>query len=258
MDAHNLFSLIVSLALLAVLSIAPSIANPFRHVSAHSGDVFGPACGAATIDGQVDPTEWSGATMQTFVMAGSISTPLTTTLRVMNSANNLYLGIAISDDEFSPIGQFLPQGDTFRVDFDNDHGGSLFDLGDDVLGISAGSPHFMDNFIDGDPVPSSSDEDIHADGTIDGAGAASRVVGLNYFEVRHPLCSGDPLDFCLQGGQVVGFRLEYLDAEANGSFGGSGYFPGNLGTSVADIVIGTCMTTDPDPDLFGYLPAIWK
>jgi hypothetical protein len=50
---------------------------------------------------------------------------------------------------------------------------------------------------------------------------------------------------------VVGFRLEYLDAEANGDFGGSYHFPGASNTSQADIVIADC-TFD------SYIPIIMK
>jgi hypothetical protein len=180
--------------------------------------------------------------------------PFTATLYVMNGRHYLYLGITINDDEFSTHGTFLPQGDGFRIDFDNDHSGSLFALRDDVLGISAGPPQFQDEFIDGDPVSSSSDADVNGGGTSDGTGAASRVGNLNHFELRHPLCSGDILDFCLHPGDVVGFRLEYLDAEADGSFGGSQLYPGSGATSEADIVIGTCSI----PDRFIYLPLVQK
>ena len=168
--------------------------------------------------------------------------------------NNLYLGLTIDDDEFSTVGKFLSKGDGFRIDFDNDHSGTLFTLGDEVLGSDAGQLQFNDRFIDGTPVPSSSGEDVDNGGTIDGSSVASRVVNDNHFELEHPLCSGDSRDFCLQKGDVVGFRLEYLDAEANGDFGGSYFFPGATNTSEADIIIGDCDI----PDMYTYIPAILK
>jgi hypothetical protein len=226
-----------------------------KPAAAHSSDVFGPACGRPSIDGEVMAEEWSTASQQTFIMqSGSQSQQLNATLHVMNSANNLYLGITIDDDEFSTIGQYLSQGDGFRIDFDNDHGGTLFSVGDEVLGTNAGFPQFHDSFVDGDPVPSSADEDVNNGGTTDGSSAASRVGNDNHFELQHPLCSGDSLDFCLKKGNVVGFRLEYLDAETNGDFGGSYFFPGSLVTSEADIVIGDCGI--PDTDI--YIPMILK
>jgi len=221
-------------------------------VSAHSGPVFGPACGAATIDGVVKAGEWSSASRQTFLMhSPSGADPFTVTVYVMNRWGSLYLGITINDDEFSTVGTWLPQGDYLRIDFDNDHSGSLFALADDNLSVSAGFPQFADCHIYAAD-SSSARLDTQGGGTSDGAGAASRVGGLNHFELRHLLCSGDSLDFCLHATATVGFRLEYLDAQADGSFGGSQFFPGSDSTSEADIIIGHCAP----PDFHHYLPLV--
>ncbi len=181
--------------------------------------------------------------------------PFTATLYVMNSNNYLYMGITINDDELSTTGQYLPKGDGFRIDFDNDHGGTLSSLNDDVLGIAAGLPQFDDGYIYNSS-SSSSRSDVQGGGTMDGAGAVTRVGNLNHFELKHPLCSGDPLDFCITPttSNTVGFRLEYLDAEANGTFGSSQYYPGAGDTSEADIVVGNCTLAD----LFIFLPFIGK
>jgi hypothetical protein len=221
-------------------------------VSARAADVFGPACGSAVMDGIVNPQEWSGASMQTFQMVKSgAGDPFTATLHVMNNWAALYLGITINDDEFSPIGTWLPQGDGFRIDFDNDHSGSLFTVGDNVLNINAGSPQFDDGYI---YIANSAQSDVNGGGTLNGTGAASRLGDLNHFELRFPLCSGDALDFCLHPGDSVGFRLEYLDAQANGDFGGSQLFPGREDTSEAVIVIGQC----PISGALLHLPLIIK
>lgn len=244
-------TLAILLGYLAFLSI---IDYSSKDASAHTDTGFGPACGRATLDGNVDPDEWSSASTQTFQMEspGSIE-PFTATLYVMNSGNNLYMGITINDDEFTQAGTWLPHGDVFRIDFDNDHSGSLFAFNDDVLSIAAGSPQFQDNYIIA-TATSSSNPDVNGGGTSDGFGVASRVGDLNHFELRHPICSGDTLDFCLQPSDTVGFRLEYLDAQANGEFGGSRFFPGHDKTSIADLLIGNC----PIPELLIYLPIIQK
>jgi hypothetical protein len=242
------------LGIAALTIIVSTLKTPPSHVSAHSGNIFGPACGKATIDGNVDPAEWSSASTQTFQMnSPNIATPLTASLYVMNSADTLYLGITINDDEFSTYAEFLPAGDGFRIDFDNDHSGSLFALYDDVLGVSAGAPQFGDGYIY-DEVNHSSQADVLGGGTSDGTGAASRVGDLNHFEFKHPLCSGDSLDFCLHPGDTIGFRLEYLDARSDGSFGGTLLFPGFENTSEADIVIGQCSMAD----FFIHLPLLMK
>ena len=244
----------ILLAIAAVTVLILNLKYSPIYVSAHSGDIFGPACGAAFLDGNVNSVEWSSASTLTFQMISpSAADPFTATLYVMNSGYYLYLGMVINDDEFSTVGTWLSQGDGFRMDFDNDHSGSPFALGDDVLSIYAGFPQFGDRYISN--LPKSATSDVNGGGTSDGVGAASRVSDLNHFELRHPLCSGDSLDFCLHTADTVGFRLEYLDAEADGSFGGSQYFPGSSSTSEADIVIGQCSL----PDLpFYYLPLIKK
>jgi hypothetical protein len=245
-----LISLLLATGAFTVLIL--NLAHAPRRVSAHSGEVFGPACGAAFLDGKVDPAEWSGASTQTFLMdSPSGAAPFTASLYVMNSGSYLYLGITINDDEFSTIGTWLPHGDGFRIDFDNDHDGLLSEPGDDVLDIFAGSPQFEDDYI---YMETSSESDVIGGGTSNGSGAASRMGNLNHFELRHPLCSGDSLDFCLHPTDAIGFRLEYLDAQADGSFGSSQFFPVFGESSEADIVIGQCSIAD----IFIYLPLITK
>lgn len=222
---------------------------------AHSGDVFGPTCGTASVDGQVETGEWANAASQTFPMVvPGVGTPFTGTLKVMNGAGYLYLAFTVNDDEFSQYGQYLPQGDGVQIVFDNDHSGTLFQVNDDVLNVNAAPPQFGDNYIVGTPAPGSNHADSLGGGTSNGWGAAQRVGNLNHFEAKHPLCSGDTLDFCLHPGDTVGFRIEYFDAQGDGSFGGNQLFPGSTSDSVADIVIGNCT----NPDIQTFLPMIEK
>ena len=241
--------------ILGVLSLAHEY--PSSNAYAHSGDIFGPACGIAFVDGEVDETEWANAATQTFQMiVPGAGEPFTGTLKIMNGAYYLYYSFTVNDDEFTPQGDYLPEGDSIQIVFDNDHSGILFQLDDDVLDINAGNPQFYDNHIVGMPSPGSNQEDTLDGGTTDGDGAAQRISTLNHFEGKHPLCSGDGLDFCLHPGDTVGFRLNYLDAEGNGDFGSSQFFPGSSDTSVADIVIGDCVALFPD--LYIYLPLVVK
>jgi hypothetical protein len=233
--------------LLAFLLSLGSSAHP---ATARTDDSYGPACGVAYMDGVVNPAEWSSATTQTVSMVYGGEVIYSATLYVMNSSSALYMGITINDDEFSTYGQYLPQGDGFRIDFDNDHSGMLFEIGDDVLDANAGAPQFRDNYL---IAATSSTADVNGGGTTDGSGAASRFGELNHFELRHPLCSGDSLDFCLQPGDTVGFRLEYLDAQGT-EWGGSALYPGSEATAIADIIVGTCS----EPDWFSFLPLIRK
>ena len=245
-------SLFPALAFFTVLLLL--LISPLSDVAAHIGLPFGPGCGMAVVDGVVNQGEWSTASTQSFQMYSSGGAPpFSVSLYVMNSVDNLYLGIVINDDELSTYAEFLPGGDGFRIDFDNDNSGTLFALNDDALVIAAAAPQFADNYIY-TPATSSITSDLIGGGTLDGSGSARRVGQLNHFELKHPLCSGDALDFCLQPGDTVGFRLEYLDAQADGSFGGSQLFPGSGATSEADIVIAQCSIQE----LFLRLPLLLR
>jgi hypothetical protein len=242
------------IAALAVFIVVPSAA-PMR-VSASSVDVFGPACGSATIDGKIYGAEWSGASAKTFTMVrGAGGDGFTVTMRVMNSKRNLYLGMAINDDEFSTYGEFLPLGDGFVFIFDDDLSGSVIELNNNVLSLAAGFPQFGDGYIY-DTQVGSSQADVLGGGWAAGSGAASRTNNLNQFELIFPLCSGDSLDFCLHPGDTTGFRMEYLDAQANGDFGGTMFYPNTGGTSEAQIKIGTCSASEESISTF--LPLIHR
>jgi hypothetical protein len=53
----------------------------------------------------------------------------------------------------------LSGGDGFQFYFDNDRNGVLYELEDDVLNVTAGLPHFFDNYVVGMPVSSSNQSD---------------------------------------------------------------------------------------------------
>ena len=101
--------------------------HPSSIVSAHSGDIFGPACGIPIIEGEVDESEWANASSQTFLMIvpGSAE-PFTGTFKIMNGAYYLYYSFTVNDDEFTPLGNYLPVSDSLQIVFDNDHSGTHF------------------------------------------------------------------------------------------------------------------------------------
>jgi hypothetical protein len=97
---------IVPIILVSLILITP------QQAFAVTRDTYGPACGLPVIDGEVQPLEWNAAFTQTVQLhSGSVSEPFTATVRVMNAAGNLYLGITIDDDEFTTKGEFLDDGD---------------------------------------------------------------------------------------------------------------------------------------------------
>ncbi len=215
--------------------------------------VFGPACGQALIDGDIQSLEWSSAYSQTFRMFSSTE-PFTATLYVMNGASNLYMGLIINDDEFTTQGKYMQDGDTLRIDFDNDNNGSLFTADDDVLSVFAAPPQYQDGHIL-ETSKSTSKDDTEYGGKMNGKGAASRIGDWNHLELIHPLCSGDIKDFCLSPGNIVGFRLEYLDTEGMELNPISHLYPGTTQTDVAEIIIGDCHTI---LDNYVFIPLMLK
>jgi hypothetical protein len=137
--------------------------------------------------------------------------------------------------------------------FDGDLSGSVNELNNNVLVISAGLPQFEDRYIY-DITYGSNWIDPIGGGMANGEGAASRLGEMNHFELRFPLCSGDALDFCVHPSGTIGFRLEYLDAQANGDFGGTQFYPGTSDTSEANLVIAECAISGPSI----HLPLIIK
>lgn len=179
------------------------------------------SCGYPLVDGVIQDGEWLSESAFPVTLSGSKG-EMAATIYLMNNHDTFFLALQVADDELSYEGEWLPGGDAIRLDLDNDSS-QAFDLLEDVLIVNAASPHFIDSHLS--VLPGSSQPDETAGGETNGRANASRQEQQNHFELQHPLCSGDPLDTCLQAGDLLTFRLEYLDAEADGSFGGSYFFP---------------------------------
>lgn len=154
-----------------------------------------------TVDGTIDPTvEWGMADTQEFSISGSCNG----TLFVMNDAANLYLAVKIVDDDF---GMNVSTRDFVMFHFDNDHDSVGPEVGDDCLVCISNGINF-DQFYES---PGSDWDSLNL-GTDDGAAAASGDGTYNYFEISHPLDSGDDAhDFSLAVGDTVGFMIQYAD-----------------------------------------------
>jgi hypothetical protein len=183
-------------------------------------------CGMALVDGVIKEDEWPPDAAHPVSLVGN-TTERSATIYLMNSQDTLYLGLQVVDDELSYQAEWLPGGDAIRLDLDNDSN-QQFDLLEDVLIVNAAFPTFQDSYLN--VLPSSSQIDELAGGETNGSGHASRQEPYNQFELGHPLCSADQFDICLQAGDTLTLRLEFLDAEADGSFGGSFYYPQYPGT----------------------------
>ena len=148
--------------------------------------------GTPTVDGTKGATEWDAAgRVKVFTGLNLFST-----FYVMNDATTLYLALEVVGDAT------FTASDRMEVRFDNTLDG-VDTAGDDELAVS--TTGFFDRHFNGTfyGIP---------DATQDGTGAAGTSGGgLNFFEMAHPLNSGDGDDFALTYGNEVGFCLRYFD-----------------------------------------------
>ena len=191
--------------ILAAAVIAAMLSTTFP-AQAHDPNVVLGGAGTATIDGVLNPGEWSNAASINFAAnlspaQGGGTTPAT--FFVMNDQNNLYLAVRIERpilDKTSII-----------VDFDNDHDG-MRELGDEALLRNVdpnGSVAVFDNYRTPCQFGLCAPVDTDDGGTIDGAGAATNDGVYSVYEISHPLNSADDAhDFSLSPGDVVGFLLQ--------------------------------------------------
>lgn len=144
------------------------------------------------IDGAPHPEEWKGAGS---VHLGSGNA----TFYYGTHGDILYLALAVTDD-----GAHWDDG-RWEIRFDNERDGAR-DAGEDHLVLSA-----TDGFQDRHASSSSwGVPDLHADGV----GATSGLMSLIFFEVAHPLNSGDPTDLSLAPGDRLGYCFSYSNQES--------------------------------------------
>jgi len=205
--------------------------------------------GTPTINGVFSPGEWAKAGQTTFSV-NTIDGPASATMYVMNDAANLYVGFTITYPTWSSV----------EIDFSNDNSGA-FQNGDDAIGFNSSLNRFYDMFRTNlDPCSSSAPgacgfNDADYGGTVDGSGASSSAGGVTYYELSHPLNSGDTgHDFSLVPGDSVGFTL-YL-AQCNGDRGCyDTSFPGSSFASAFGTIVTASGPEAPEPATVGLLAA---
>jgi Big-like domain-containing protein/peptidase C25-like protein len=164
--------------------------------SAHGGGNYtGFATATApTVDGVLGAAEWAPATASYSVTFGSIGTA---TVRFMRTANDLYVGVVVTDALAGP----LPN---FSIFFDDNHDG-LKDIGEDAW---LAFPGFGQDYFWNDPPPAGGGDASHYDDTTVGGSSDAFAGGTRsgsdvIFELRHPLCTTDVAhDICLSTGPV--------------------------------------------------------
>ena len=166
-----------------------------HYAYAHSGDSYNSPAGTPVIDGVQGALEWDSAVQI------PVFTSIPSTLFIMNDGSNLYLALKV------PVGAILP-ADRFEIRFDNGHNG-IIEKGEDRITLSGGSIFFDAHF----------DSAAAGYGTLDtqpdGAGVAANAGGFSFFEISHPLNSGDGDDIAFAPGETLGFCVSYSDNGTN-------------------------------------------
>ena len=157
---------------------------------AHSGDSFTTTFGTPTIDGIQSTGEWDTAVqIPVFTLAPG-------TVYIMHDFTNLYFALRVTDNT-------LGNDDRFEIRFDNAHNGTIDD-GDDELRLG-GLSLFRDAHFEAS-IPTFG---IH-DAQQDGSGAAGHAGADNFFEISHPLNSGEVDDIAIAEGDSISFCLRYF------------------------------------------------
>ncbi len=172
---------------LAPLILFFGLVHPARGAAA---DPIPSGYGTAVLDGTLGAGEWDSASPR------AVFTGLTGSyLYAMNDLENLYLALWAPDPTFTTT-------DQFRVRIDSAHD-SLNAFGDDELALVAPNTFFDSHFT--------GEFWGVLDATSNGAGMASAVPGGNFFEMCHPLNSGDPRDMAIAPGDTIGLCIRYLN-----------------------------------------------
>ena len=124
-------------------------------------------------------------------------------LFILNDAVNLYLAMSVPAEILLPEARFI-------ILLDNDSNETI-DEGDDTLAL-IGSSVFQDTHFG--LLPSGKFNCCFEDITRDGEGMARHAAGVSFFEVAHPLNSGDPGDIAIIPGEGLGFCVRYGDGAA--------------------------------------------
>lgn len=170
---------------------------------AHSGITLS-GVGSALIDGVLSPGEWVNAARHDFAVKkpeadGGGTAPAT--LLVMNDAANLYLAVQV----------WLPALDHSSVTFEfDDNNDGTCNNGEDALVLNSVSGLYDDfrTGQGGSDVCTYGPTDADAGGATNGSGAVRNNGAFSFYEISHPLNSGDTgHDFALAPGSSVGVRF---------------------------------------------------
>ena len=193
---RNLRIIVAAAAAFAALAVSAA--------QAHDPAIELGARGTAAVDGVESPGEWDRADKWDFtVNVPGGSTPAT--LYAMNDGSNLYLAVKRGRPDLDGAVNFS---------FDNNHDGSGYAEGDDVLILSRFG--LSDMFVSmRPPCPTTYTcigiEDTEVGGTSEGSGVVRTTPTHAFYEISHPFDTADDAhDFSLRLGKRAGFQLSVL------------------------------------------------
>jgi hypothetical protein len=171
-----------SLALVATLALA----------ACGGQSSTGPSSTPVVVDGVESPGEWDDAT-QVPAFSGA-------TFFYKSDGVRLYLALSVQDAT-------LDANDVVDIRFDNDRNGRR-DATEDELALSGDGTFYDDHVL--------ADSWGNLDQEQDGSGAVGASGGTNFFEMTHPLESGDSNDVSVASGDRIGYCLYvFIDGTAS-------------------------------------------
>ena len=171
------------------------------------------AVGTATADGAMTAGEWDHAArfdFQANLPPGLGGGTAPATLFVMNDAVSLHLAVRLAVS--------TPIASSVAFEFDNDHDGTWPENGDEALVLTT-SLGFRDEVRTNQSPPCTPDSrpgqcgvfDTSLGGTDNGQGVVANDGTSSFYEISHPLDSGDiGHDFALAPGSSVGFFMDLV------------------------------------------------
>ncbi|MEK6274903.1 MAG: hypothetical protein AABM30_06130 [Actinomycetota bacterium] len=176
--------------------------------AAHSGIVLR-GYGTATVDGVPAAGEWDAAGRHDFnapLPAELGGGTIPATVYVMNDGQKLYVALRVASASTAGTTSFLGA-------FDNNHSGTLYEQGDEVMIFERSGPatSFQDGFIS--PIPNGFCWciDTAYGGTDEQSGGYTRDAGASYYELSHPLDTADDShDFSVGPGRRLSVGFDYV------------------------------------------------
>ncbi len=227
----------VKAAVLVLCFTLPLLASP----AVHGGQLNLPP--VPVVDGRIAEGEYGATGCQPIALAPvpgpGRSDGYAGRLCAAHDGRTLYLAVEVSND---PTVSIMEPFDHLLFFFTAPDLWSR--VGDDVIQTPFGGTAVADEVVFG----VQENHPLYYDWDTNRSGSVNVEFAVDYerhvFELSHPLCSGEPTDFCLQPGDTIGFCLLYWDL-GPGPVGAT--YPAGCGkTAEGDSAKNALLRLDPD------------